>query len=241
MGGSPEDADPQNLAPRQLECYCKFVKEKVAVAPASAFNNMDPGQGKKEQEGSAQGFKETGVALLPAERAAPAVQDAIQSHRFRENEVKLVDANAEEELTMDERDMPARAAAAASLAAAQQQRFRERSAELSAAAAARAPPQYAAPAARAPAPARDPYEEAPELTTDFVEQSAAQSDPELEAEIEMEQEEMERYRREMVARRRAHQLRLARMRERFEGMSSTLEARAAPLGGARGARAAEEW
>lgn len=36
----PPSADPQMLAPRNLECYCKFVKEKIQVAPASAFNNL---------------------------------------------------------------------------------------------------------------------------------------------------------------------------------------------------------
>lgn len=38
-GSVPGDADPNNLSPQSLECYCSFQKPRITTAPASAFNN----------------------------------------------------------------------------------------------------------------------------------------------------------------------------------------------------------
>jgi hypothetical protein len=37
--GGDENADPQNLSPDSLQCYCKFKRPKIQTVPASAFNN----------------------------------------------------------------------------------------------------------------------------------------------------------------------------------------------------------
>ena len=50
--------DPQTLAPNKLECYCKFVQDKVETIPVSGNNN----------EGSK--FKSTAESIKDARNSA---------------------------------------------------------------------------------------------------------------------------------------------------------------------------
>lgn len=96
-GEEPSNADPQNLAPRQLECYCKFVKEKAVVAPASAYNNMDPSQGRNDS------FVEKAVELSQSPAAGgqqmaqqEGVAVADEAPRFAERDARLQPRGGEE-------------------------------------------------------------------------------------------------------------------------------------------------